>query len=504
MTSTIMDDHFMINHRPNMNEEVKLPQFDISNLLSWILPDLNNKLANLPPEMIGEIVSYLTINELLKFNRICRSFKEKLQPILRESLYRNVSLKIELTEDGVAKSQLSFFLRTILNQPKLASKVERFSIYWNGPEGMIPQFPKIKLPWPSSTDLDQAETFAIFAGCSSRWLGKLIAGYLDVVIGITIMSLQNLQHLRLPLAIQTSGSLLNMTLDIHAKSVNKLKTIDLTEDRQEIAHCYYTLIEHKCFWSALQFEGLKHVSGILPYKAWDDRLNTRSILDPLPMAASLQSLTIRRTNLRETILGQLLKQFPCLTELTYEYEFLKTYADQLDLPILGKSLHIASSTLKRFKIAVSTGRKERWEGVPFPTRNIKGLIGPFKEMRSLCYLEISPILLYGWTSISPTNLSYFLPENLQELRLRDDLVSQQQSEWDPSAMEQLLHDFLDDMQWKCTCPDLNRVDLFLSGLEDSDIDVSTTERKALRKVLDESNLQCSIILESGRHIPVAD
>ena len=147
-----------------------------------------------------------------------------------------------------------------------------------------------------------------------------------------------------------------------------------------------------------------------------------------PNATSLRRLTLRRSELQEESLRQLLMCTPRLQHLDYDYmcdveglrEDKPTY---VDAKLLSTALQTLRKTLRTLKIRIEFFSRGAYDVTEGMDGGVRHFLDSFHDYADLTSLDLPLVLLMGHSmpSLCPP-LSHILPPTLKHLRLSDDLL----------------------------------------------------------------------------------
>jgi hypothetical protein len=471
---------------------------EASEILRTAMNHISYPFASLPAELADQIVSYWSKNEILTLVRVRKSTCDQIMPWLRKSMYKFVSLKVDLkrnmqhptTANYWALTKVHLFMRALLLQPETGRNVEFFSIEADLNSFRHQMLYQAKIRGVTERDLQSAREYIQLTHDEppDGWLQRLNDRNLDAFVGVILSLLENLRSLRLPVWLNANVSCVGKALDLHAESFHQLKRIDFSYGSRMTTPTFFGDMTCEYFLPLFRLASLEDASLVLP--SIGHRRDMIECPTPAPPAAkALKSLRLHRTHMHEQVLEQVLRLCPNLTHLSYEYEFEYTGWRKLDVGTLGRAVRSLAPTLEKLELPFDVYVDSTLDNVNEETI-FAGEFGSLTTMSSLQYLDVSPMVLFGGGG-APTRsatLASKLPASLRGLRLRDGTCNVERS-WRPLTIFRLLEQFLRDDAWKEVCPNLETItwhsDEEPGNMEESEAELMESE---LRKICSEKGL----------------
>ncbi|KAL5404807.1 hypothetical protein PMIN03_008869 [Paraphaeosphaeria minitans] len=396
-------------------------------------------LSELPAGILSIILEHLARHDYNDVLRVSRTLYKETLPFL----YRDV--KFEATKSRSCARKLAFLLRTLLEQPQLASYVKVFKL-----RGPLPFWTKYN-PWPEDAQAGPA-SFNLWGlkGCPTLSKSQKIFAS-NEIYSFADESMHKEQE-------QFKNRSKDALATLVMTRFTELKTMDLGD-----GFLMHSLFLPQVLKRAPRlFPKLEHV--VLGDKRFDPE-NSVSYMDldlirPIfysntvrtfeylmtqpwrlawnrpaaPRNETLTMLRLFRTNITRGTLDQLLHATPHLTRFHYDQEILYSahtpsappLSPYLNLDGLNIALSALKNTLQDVKLSVALApgslspAELKLQGLPFPP--LQGTLAALKDMQHLVRVQVPMVMFLGWAPDFAAALEEVLPWGVRTLVLRDDLV----------------------------------------------------------------------------------
>ncbi|KAF2257806.1 hypothetical protein CC78DRAFT_178516 [Lojkania enalia] len=391
--------------------------------------------SDLPLDLLPYILDYLSKSEYDALVRVCQSLHKEVLPYL----YRDISFTA--TKSRGCARKLAFLLRTLLEQPSLASHVLKFRLY--GPHAYWNRYN----PWSDNEDTWTMNLWGL-EGCTTlskaqiilvsnqfyqfvdeevhRSLAQFRGRSKDALAILILTRLTELNTLELGDGFLRYSLFLPQIIKRAIRFFPKLTRVILGDRRRDtnnaVAYMDLDLIRPIFYLPTVEtFEWTMS-------EPWDFWWNGPRP----PRCESLTKLHLFRSNISRKILSFFLAATPNLKVLHYRQEivFSRTMVGDTnrftDLSELNFALRNVTKTLEDIKLSLQLGPgslcyNQIFErGLQFPA--VQGTLYILREMEQLRKIEIPILFLLGWAPDFAARLHEVLPSGITELTLRDDFV----------------------------------------------------------------------------------
>ena len=393
------------------------------------------RLTDLPSDLLFSTFDLLSKREHYALTRVCHVLNSKATP----HLYRNI--KFTATKSRSCTRKLALLLRTLLERPRLASRVATLEL-----SGSQKCWEKHD-PWPENNErLTSVKLWGFNQSTRTKSLlttdmfhhlvdddmqlsqADLRGRSKDALATLVMTRLVNLHTLELGDGFLRHSIFLPQILkrtDYLFPHLEHVVLGDRQPDRDgAVSYTDLNLLRPVFYSSTVKsFE----CTMAQPWKfCW-------SGTNP-PWNTNLTSLRLFRTNIERSTLQQLLSATPNLKSFYYEQEIVfnsstpdaPSLVPYLDLNGLNSALACVRKTLEQCRLVLRlapgsiSASQYASSGIDFPA--IEGTLSALKNMWQLTKVEVPMVMFFGWLPRTSVRLEEVLPPNLTELTLRDDFV----------------------------------------------------------------------------------
>lgn len=396
-------------------------------------------LSKLPSGILSIILEYLSRHDYKNVLRVSNILYKATLPLL----YRDI--KFEATKSRSCARNLALLLRTLLEQPHLASYVKVFKL-----RGPLPFWTKYN-PWPedakagpASVNLWGLKGCVTLSKSQKIFASNEIYSFVDASMHKEQEQFKNRSKDALATLVMTRFTELK-TLDLgdgylmHSlflpqvlkrapRLFPKLEHVILGDKRfdpeNSVSYMDLDLIRPMFYSNTI------HTFEYLMTQPWQLNWN-RPVA---PRNESLTKLRLFRTNITRGTLDQLLHAAPHLKRFHYEQEILfnantpaaPPLSPYLNLDGLNIALANLKNTLEECKLTIALApgslspAEIKLQGFQFPA--IQGTLAVLKDMQNLVHVEVPMVMFLGWASDFAASLSEVLPWGIRRLTLRDDFL----------------------------------------------------------------------------------
>ncbi|KAF2227848.1 hypothetical protein BDZ85DRAFT_8490 [Elsinoe ampelina] len=375
---------------------------------------------------------------------------------------------------------IAAFVRTILRRPDLAAHVQSVTLGGDMTPGYPARHRVLRVP---TDDLDLVEAHNaiddLAVPFAQVWKARVAQGTMDAFLALMVSQLNHLKRLIMKTAFTRSTSILGdfimFTTAHHADSSSPrfghLKELSCM--------LYWDFIGTGSFCQGentdnlLPFFYLPHLETLTV-----DLDNPDTIRWPgsRPRLTNLTSLSL--SEVRERHLPEILICLPSLQKLHYDWSYhpdlrSRHYTNRLDLSALAASFNHVSKTLT--DICLTAACHLGGDDYTLPELDISGSFAGLRDLTRLKKLEIPIAFLLGFQPSTSNRIADILPENLEQLTIRDDLYEPIVNEfrhevwlskWDDDAMFEAIVLWIEDVGR--TQPLLGRLHLKIDEMQEGE------------------------------------
>lgn len=394
--------------------------------------------SDLPLDLLPYILDYLSKSEYNSLVRVCRSLHKAVIPYL----FRHITFKANRSR--ACARQLAQLLRTLLDQPQLASRVESFSLF--GPHTCWSKYN----PWPESTEPFTANLWGL-EGCTTlskaqmifasnqfyqlvdhemhKSLAQFRGRSKDALATLVLTRFTNLTSLELGDGFLMYSLFLPQIMQRAPRLFPQLTHIVLgdrvPDPMNTIAYMDLDLIRPVFYIPTIQTFEWRMT------QPWQFDWKQASA----PWNESITTLHLFRANISRALLAEFLSAVPNLKRFCYQHEvpFQDSIPNRVplamftNLPGLNHALSRVQDTLEEVELRMKvdprplTMQQVQDRAVDFPP--IQGTLSILKHMRNLRNIDIPMVTILGWFPAFATRLHEVVPASVEDLTLSDDLLS---------------------------------------------------------------------------------
>lgn len=409
-------------------------------------------IQHLSVELLRMIFSDIGTENYLAIALTCRKFA----PVVAEFLYHTVEFVWAKTWDDVNRKfyippypPVALFVRSLLENSALAANVRHLRVLGYRPESLIPK-PPASLPGLSPALIHQAATLLGYKHQKS-----LCQGNVEAWISVIFCLCPELRVLELGYTFFHEDDLVwpgrwPPLLDLWSVSLPNLRKLDAIDLGCDNEGDPVKPRNNDFIASVLHLDTLKTM-----------RINYRDsapgflMLFQDPILPGLTSLYLYRCQLQETTLGQILRALPSLENLSVDLLYDASPTDGRSPFIDCQSLRSAlmnASQVRSLRLGIYffcgtamdvAGGGDYTSGANW---GVKGALGDLKTFTKLDYLDISPMILFGWSANHESRISQVIPDSVTDLCLSAELWDWDDYQWGPRAITRLMKEDLEDLK----------------------------------------------------------
>lgn len=412
-----------------------------------------DQLTGLADELLEKILDYLDLASFVALSRSSRRLYQQTVTRVYSAIHFDLRNAAAL---GSRPHEAALLLRTLLHNHVLAKSVETIAIAVE--EAQLASMPlpeDLTEAWLSSRCLEHgsngdkmftSETVQILKDLwkhhsiatqmQGRWLTLLDAGRIEAIVACIVLVSTKMRSFRVGSRVWQSKTLDELLDQVFSSRLHEsLSHVDLCPDIESHDDIHLHEGTYQCIFSILFLPKLANFSAPLTASHYESQVMGPS------HTSTLQTLSLRRTQLTEDMLGVILQCTQQLKALTYwssvEHGSLprQSLDDYLDCEKLGCSLLNVKNTLVELSLSFDYFDYES----DFNHIGFHGSVGSLKILHEFTQLTTVmapyPVLL-GWSkeNTSPTILSDILPPRIQHFTLTDDLCDVGPSDWSNSDL----------------------------------------------------------------------
>lgn len=422
--------------------------------------------TELSTEVLLLVCFHLSAADKARILRACKLLQQIVEPLL----YADIHLRWRFPIFSIPLPRL---LASVVNTPAIASHVKRFHTV--GPRSINISYGPRQY-WLSDQDsaiISGLARSVATAGEEEQWAEDAEHGNSDLFQALLISQFPNITHLTIGYDRWSYFRYVSKMFErvlCSEKATNglsrfhHLKRVDICVDMTSRDLERFSGFNHDLTY-LLPFFYLPSVRDLriaFPNYTKDFQWPTTQ-----PCTKSLTSLSLKRSNAGEALLGRILAVTPNLKSLDYDFICSAksgTVPRYLCVDGLRKALVHVKTTLEQLTISV---QYDPWFFTEFeepgPGFGIRGSLS-LHEHESLIRLEIPTAVLLGQSRTRNTHLAGRLPPRLLEFYLRDDMALFQAYVWRSGVVLGILREYLG--HYREHNADLQTVGLKLCGSED--------------------------------------
>ncbi|KAJ9150057.1 hypothetical protein NKR19_g5453 [Coniochaeta hoffmannii] len=445
-------------------------------------------LVDCPSEILHLVFEQLQISDFYALCLVCRRLRQCAEPFLYRQINWTWTFGWSLDGNPRPANQrippIVPFLRTISRRPQLAAFIREFELegdslsriahYYRNSPPVLPCFEDIDTLVARVPDLDMAEED------KALLTKELREGAMEAFVALVLAQAPDLKRLRLGENLLRDSFFVDKLL-ARAVSMNGCPRLfqNVSEVHFALSNDMRYRVNSRNTAAYLRLFYLPSIERLTvsidnPHKPFQWPLTQ----PPSPSRLTYLDLGM----LREDHLGKVLAATPNLKTLRWGWVHADTIQDRfvspcIDLDKIAADLSHVRRTLTSLTVTAETEPSGGESLVVW----VKGSLAPLATLEALTSLHLPLPFLAGSLSLLEAHpLGPWLPGNLENLTVTDDLCLQEEWQWSGEGWYEFFNPWVEEHTWKAFAPHLRRLHFILNAGEEAFEDLQLTAQMVER------------------------